>query len=204
MRRLQITLCGAALALLLGLGVIPVQAATFVVTNLADSGAGSLRQAILDANAAAGADTISFSVSGTITLASVLDIRDTLVIDGNGQSVTISGGNAVPVMSTVVNSPTLTLNSLTIANGRGSFSAAGVFAGGSLNVANCVFSGNSSLNSGAIQTLDALTVTNSRFTGNSGNGASAIYGGLTTTITNSTFEANVGPSGAVRADGGAR
>src|SRR5437016_10290819 len=40
--------------------------ATFAVTNLADSGAGSLRQAILNANAQPGADTIDFGVAGTI------------------------------------------------------------------------------------------------------------------------------------------
>jgi hypothetical protein len=37
--------------------------ATFTVTNTNDSGAGSLRQAVLDANAAAGADTIVFDAS---------------------------------------------------------------------------------------------------------------------------------------------
>jgi hypothetical protein len=43
------------------------QAATFEVTNTADSGDGSLRQAILDANAAEGADDIDATgVSGTI------------------------------------------------------------------------------------------------------------------------------------------
>ena len=39
---------------------------TFVVNTLDDSGAGSLRQAILDANAAPGADKITFAVAGTI------------------------------------------------------------------------------------------------------------------------------------------
>ena len=39
-------------------------AATFTVTNTNDTGPGSLRQAITDANAAAGADTIAFNVSG--------------------------------------------------------------------------------------------------------------------------------------------
>src|SRR5260221_3088616 len=39
-------------------------AATFTVTNTNDSGAGSLRQAILDANTAPGADTITFSIGG--------------------------------------------------------------------------------------------------------------------------------------------
>jgi Concanavalin A-like lectin/glucanases superfamily len=37
---------------------------TFVVTTTADSGAGSLRQAILDSNAAGGANTISFAIAG--------------------------------------------------------------------------------------------------------------------------------------------
>ncbi len=42
-----------------------ISAATFTVTNINDSGAGSLRQAVLDANAAATADTIVFDASFT-------------------------------------------------------------------------------------------------------------------------------------------
>ena len=38
--------------------------ATFVVTNVNDDGANSLRQAILDANASPGADTIQFNIAG--------------------------------------------------------------------------------------------------------------------------------------------
>ena len=47
-----------------------VQGGTFTVTNLDDSGAGSLRQAIEDANANADADTITFQagLTGTITV----------------------------------------------------------------------------------------------------------------------------------------
>src|SRR5262245_30522759 len=49
--------------------------AVFTVANTADAGAGSLRQAILDANAAPGADTITFDPAAfatprTITLTS--------------------------------------------------------------------------------------------------------------------------------------
>lgn len=59
------------------------EAATFIVSNTSDSGAGSLRQAILDANSTAGADTITFSVAGTISPASPLPtITDPLIIDG--------------------------------------------------------------------------------------------------------------------------
>ena len=39
--------------------------ATYTVTNTNDSGAGSFRQAILDTNANAGADTINFSIAAT-------------------------------------------------------------------------------------------------------------------------------------------
>ncbi len=44
---------------------LTAHAATFTVTNANDSGAGSLRQAILDANASPGADLISFNIPGS-------------------------------------------------------------------------------------------------------------------------------------------
>jgi trimeric autotransporter adhesin len=57
--------------------------ATFSVTSLADAGAGSLRSAILQANAAPGADEIDFSVAGTISLRSALPgITGPVTIDG--------------------------------------------------------------------------------------------------------------------------
>ncbi len=68
-------------------------AAVFTVTNTNDSGAGSLRQAILDANANPGADTITFNIPGpgirTISLLSVLPpLTDNAgaTIDGYTQS----------------------------------------------------------------------------------------------------------------------
>jgi hypothetical protein len=69
---------------------MPLAAATFTVTNTADSGAGSLRQAILDANASPGLDTIAFDIPGagvqTISPASELTkILDPVIIDGYSQ-----------------------------------------------------------------------------------------------------------------------
>src|SRR5262245_16073021 len=128
-------------ALALNLGPAPVaRAATFTVTNTNDSGAGSLRQAIVDANTTAGADTITFSVSGTITLGSTLpSIADDVTIDGSGQSITISGNYAVPVM--LVNGvATLNLQNLTIANGKGDQGGGIINFGGTLNVTNSTFS----------------------------------------------------------------
>ena len=85
------------LALALGIVVMFVwlinssRAATFTVTNMDDSGAGSLRQAILDSNATAGQkDTIAFNIPGTgvrtITPRSSLPlITDPVIIDGTTQ-----------------------------------------------------------------------------------------------------------------------
>ena len=67
-------------------------AAVFTVTNTNDSGPGSLRQAILEANGTAGADSITFNIPGsgvhTISVASALPpISDSLgvVVDGYTQ-----------------------------------------------------------------------------------------------------------------------
>ena len=80
--------------------------ATFTVTNTNDSGAGSLRQAILDANSLAGTDTIAFSIGSgvqTITLSTMLPhITDTVIINGTTQSgysgtplIVITGNNSI-------------------------------------------------------------------------------------------------------------
>jgi hypothetical protein len=68
----------------------PLCAATFTVTNTADSGPGTLRQAILDANSNPGMDTIAFAIPGggvhTILLSSALPaITDSVLIDGYTQ-----------------------------------------------------------------------------------------------------------------------
>jgi parallel beta-helix repeat protein len=73
-------------------------AAVFNVTTLGDNGAGSLRQAIIDANGAAGADVITFqaALSGTITLTTgQLYITDSVDVQGPGAAViTVSGNNS--------------------------------------------------------------------------------------------------------------
>jgi len=66
-------------------------AATFVVSSVADSGVGTLRQAILDANGSAGTDTITFAIAGsglhTISPATNLpNITEAVIIDGYSQS----------------------------------------------------------------------------------------------------------------------
>ena len=66
--------------------------ATFTVRNLHDAGAGSLRDAIDQANDAPDADEIVFKAGlhGKLNLNSVLEITDSVTIDGPGR-LTISG-----------------------------------------------------------------------------------------------------------------
>ena len=68
----------------------PATAATFVVTNTADAGLGSLRQAIQSANSLPGPDLIQFNIPGTgvhtIVAGSDLPfVTDALTIDGTSQ-----------------------------------------------------------------------------------------------------------------------
>jgi hypothetical protein len=80
--------------------------ATFTVTTTADSGAGSLRQAILDANAAPGADTIVFAIpaiqcssfDGTCVItpqSSLPGITEAVTIDGYTQAGSSPNTNPV-------------------------------------------------------------------------------------------------------------
>ena len=64
-----------------------VTPSTFTVSTTADSGAGSLRQAITDANTAGGSNTINFTITGIIQLQSALPaITNNLDIEGPGAS----------------------------------------------------------------------------------------------------------------------
>jgi hypothetical protein len=68
-----------------------ISGTTFLVTNTNDTGAGSLRRAILDANDNPGQDIIAFLISGTgvqtiIPLSELPVITDPVIIDGATQS----------------------------------------------------------------------------------------------------------------------
>ena len=81
------------------LAACPAAAVTFVVTGTGDAGVGSLRQAILDANAEAGADTITFAIPATdpgcvtatgvctiVPASGLPQVSDAVVIDGYTQA----------------------------------------------------------------------------------------------------------------------
>lgn len=89
--RTRLTLRAFQAFLLLSLGwACAASAAPFTVTTTDDTGPGSLRQAILDANAAGGADEILFAIPGagphTIVVQTALPASDgTVLIDGYSQ-----------------------------------------------------------------------------------------------------------------------
>ena len=107
-------------------------AASIVVNTNADNatgGDGTLREAITNANAdsdsssgdctaGSGADTITFSISGTIALTSVFpSINTEMVIDGSGQSILISGSGS-HIGFIIDSTGDLTLKKITINNGK--------------------------------------------------------------------------------------
>ncbi len=172
-----------------------VELSSLIVTNLNDSGPGSLRQAVLDANSKSGTDTIDFvpGLAGTITLTSgEIVISQGVTFQGPGSSVlSISGNNASRIfdVSSAPAASGIVFSGLTLTGGFGSgFSSSGGAIRGtsqSLQVMACVFSSNKSagtfngIGGAIVLTAGTLTATNSSFTGNIAStrgGALAIQG----------------------------
>ncbi|HKE48724.1 MAG TPA: choice-of-anchor Q domain-containing protein [Rhodanobacteraceae bacterium] len=124
-------------------------AATFTVTNLNDSGAGSLRDAIGQANAAAGADTVQFQagLTGMIPLAGEILITDTLHLAGPGVGKIKVDGNVATRLFKVQGAGgdaiTATFSGLTLANGHAPDEGGAIWSNGDhVVVAGCILDGN--------------------------------------------------------------
>ncbi len=169
-------------------------ATTITVMNLNDSGPGSLRQALSDAN---DGDTIDFSVTtpATITLsAGELGVVKSITIAGPGAAnLTVDGNHASRVFEITSNS-TVTISGLTITNGSvsGSPGGGGIYNNGAvLTVSNCTISGNSADFGGGISNNATLAISNSTLSGNSAaNFGGGIYNTAELTISNSTLSGN--------------
>ncbi len=185
------------------LGVARSGAATITVTNTADSGAGSLRDAV---TAAGIGDTILFDtgLSGqTITLTSgFILLTKNLVIDGSGvaSGIRLDGNNNSRIF--VQSAGTILLNSLIITNGLGGYGGGVDQEGGTLTISNCTLTGNSATSTsggGFGGTSINCTLYNCILSGNSApNGA----GSIGATLNNCVLSGNkaTGTGGGV--DGG--
>jgi hypothetical protein len=186
------------------------QAAVFTVSNDLDAGAGSLRQAILDANAAGtGPHTINFTIAtlpATITLASTLPVpTQEIIINGPGaRLLKISGAGSYRVFD--LTAPVaVTIKKLTIADGGIIGSGGGILASNTqllleeVEIKNCVANGGG----GAIYATGNVTVniqysTIADNTSSSGTAGIAFDGNATGSILGSTFYGNAGNSGAIK------
>jgi hypothetical protein len=91
--------------------------------------------------AMAGGGTVIFACDGVITLTGTITNDNDTVLDGYGHNITISGGDAVRVFFNPTNT-SLTLNNVTIANGRCT-NGAGIFNdGGTVSLSNVSFETN--------------------------------------------------------------
>ena len=208
---------GAAAAVAGALGAGPASAATFEVATLNGTGDGSLAAAIEAANAAPGADTISFApgLTGTIEMPEGVTITDSVTITGPGRDVlSLSGGGTHRILSigieggtatidVAISGLTLTAGAVTGDTADGAASDGGAVRAFATNLSliDDSFTGNRAdayagavLLDGRPGTAGSLTVEGSNFEGNT----SAYNGGaiLTNTIpsariANSTFTANI-------------
>ena len=184
-------------------------AATDVVNKLADTNDGScdttdcsLREAI--ANAAEG-DTITFSVSGTISLGSQLNVtQNDLTVDASGQTIVISGQNSHRVFS-YTGSGTFEIINLIVQEGNSGIDAgAGIFSNSALIVTNSeIINNTSTTQGGGIQSSGTVTLNNSLVANNNANIAGGGVGSAGDVIlNNSTVVGNsAGNSGGIGSGG---
>jgi RTX calcium-binding nonapeptide repeat (4 copies) len=193
-------LAGTGLSIGAALGMTATaQAADFTVSNLNDSGAGSLRQAILDANATPGADRVLFqsTLSGQITLGSTLPgITDATEVLGPGpEKLTVSGNNNSGIL--YVNTPPgtpVTVSGLKLTGGSRENGGAILSKYAELTVVNAVVSGNTATSiggGGIVSDGGSLTLRSSTVSGNSADiNGGGIYGREPTSPTGLTIESS--------------
>jgi hypothetical protein len=142
-----------------------------------------------------GGGTVTFAISGTIVLTQTITITNDVILDGTGNSITISGGGAVQLFKLPAGL-NLTLRNLTLANGLdngdyyvfdnilapGPAFGGAVYTLGNLDVESCTFANNSVISpgqpfdpgastyGGAIYNGGWLTISNTLFVYNSANG----------------------------------
>ena len=151
--------------------------ATFTVLNLNDAGGGSLRQAVLDANDTAAADTIVFKtgLAGTITLGAAtgqIIIEENLTIKGPGpDKVRIDAGNLSRIFDITNGTPavkSVAISGLALLNGSSDGGGA-IRSTESLALSRMYFQGNDATGPGGavcVDTAGKFSMTASQVFGN--------------------------------------
>ncbi|WP_223788817.1 choice-of-anchor Q domain-containing protein [Marinicella meishanensis] len=173
------------------------------VSNDADSGPDTLRQAVLDV---CPGGTINFAADLSITLVSEIELEADMTIDGSGQNVTLSGGGSNRIFNVDVG-VAVNLYALNVNNGFDLGEGGGIISNGNLTIVDSTFDGHVSssgpLGGGAIynSNFGTLTVSESTFTNNlAGKGGAIFNDGGTLNIEISTFSqngSNAGEGGAI-------
>jgi hypothetical protein len=179
------------------------QAANYIVVNNADAGPGSLRQAILNADAAGGGTITFANITGVISLQSPLPILTANIkIQGPGYSqlaIVCSNTIALSILTNSANS-TSSLSGLTIQSTMVNFGAftlldsfigpqfhpgpAPVYNSGTMTLTRCIFTGNQitdnndSIANYGTMNLDQCSITNNR-------GGGSVYNSGSLTMDNS-------------------
>lgn len=200
------------------IGAYEISPATLVVSNLNDSGPGSLRQTI-QSSAPVDGDNITFAsnVVGSIVLTSgELAVNNRVNIFGPGAKVLAVSGNYSSRVFHITGTSVL-LADLTITKGSNNAAVSpyggGIFneAVGDLTISNCLVMGNTAFWMGAgIANLGVLTVLNSAIVSNvtvgvgmgSGAKGGGIYNAYYARIENSTISRNVASGGTSTGGGG--
>ena len=148
----------------------PSPTPTLIVTNTNDSGPGSLRQVLGDAN---DGDVIGFAVTGTIGLTNgELLVAKNITISGPGAENLAVNGNAKSTVFHIAPGETVTISGLTITNGNASESEGGIYNDHAVLILNdCIISGNvggSIHNDGENIGHATLQINNSLVTNNTG------------------------------------
>ncbi|MFZ6722550.1 DUF4347 domain-containing protein, partial [Undibacterium sp. Ji49W] len=198
--------------------------ATIKVTNLNDSGAGSLRDAVAASKGDGFADTIVFdpalfaSGAATLTLTGgAINVDstnngDALTIVGAGENLlTISGNNSSPIFTSVAtfgspNTSALSISGMTLSNASGAYGAIAMMYSGSLTIDHVALRNNNSTSkgaglvfydAGATVSISNTTIANNTATAtySSGNGGGAYVNAANVTISSTTISGNAASNG---------
>ncbi len=178
------------------------------VTNTNDSGPGSLRQALADAN---DSDTINFAVTGAIGLTTgELLVNKSVTISGPGTDVLAINGNATYRVFHIAPNKIVTISDLTITNGNANTQpvpdGGGIYNDhATLTLGNCRINNNAAFrDGGGVHNAGAATMTlndcviSGNATGNDGGGVcnNGTGGAAIMGINNSTVSNNSATHGA--------